>query len=218
MTCGDWNDLLQERLDGGPALDRPGLEPHLAACPMCRERHAAAHRFEEALRLLAPPSPPAGLACRITARILVERQARLRHRHRLVRAAAAVAAAVALVFLSVHDGPAPPEARPPAVAENHPAPPPPAGLRDSVAEAGSAVVNLTRRTADDTVGQGRLLVPVVVATPPDTGGPLPAGHPLREAGQGVSTGLDPVTDSARRALDLFLRDIPPMGSDAKQGS
>src|SRR5206468_2915788 len=32
-----------------------------------------------------------------------------------------------------------------------------ASLRDSVAEAGSAVVDLTRRTADETVGQGRLL-------------------------------------------------------------
>ena len=31
---------------------------------------------------------------------------------------------------------------------------------------------------------------------------------LREAGQGVSAGLEPITNSARRAFDLFLREVP----------
>jgi hypothetical protein len=217
MSCAEWDNALQERLDGGPASGRPGLEPHLATCPTCRERHAAARRLEEGLRLLAPPSPPAGLADRIVGRVLAEHRARLHRRHQLLRAVAAVAAAVLLVCFTVPDRPAPPEWVPPVAVERQPASVP--SLRDSFAEASSAVVDLTRRTADETVGQGRLLVPVVVATPPDAAGdPLPPVHPLREAGQGVSTGLDPVTDSARRALDLFLRDIPPMGSDAKQGS
>jgi hypothetical protein len=217
MNCTDWENLLQERLDGGPAADRPGLEPHLAACPSCRERHAAARRLEEGLRLLAPPAPPAGLSGRVAARVLDDRHARLRRRHRLLRTVAAVAAAVLLVFLTVRDRPSPPEPVPPVVAALQ-APAPSPSLRDSVAEASTAVVDLTRRTADETVGQGRLLVPVVVGTPPDAAGdPQSSVHSLREAGQGVSTGLDPVTDSARRALDLFLRDIPPMGTDTKQG-
>jgi hypothetical protein len=217
MNCADSENLLQERLDGG-AADRPGLEPHLAVCPTCRERHAAARRLEEGLRQLTPPAPPAGLTGRVATRVLADRDARLLRRRRLLRTVAAVAAAGLLVLLAVRDRPPAPEPVPPIVAADHPAPPP-TSLRDSVSEASSAVVDLTRRTADETVGQGRLLVPVVVGTPPDAAGdPQASVHPLREAGQGVSTGLDPVTDSARRALDLFLRDIPPMGTDTKQGS
>jgi hypothetical protein len=36
----------------------------------------------------------------------------------------------------------------------------------------------------------------------------PPTRPLREAGEGVSEGLEPVTTSARRAVDLFLRELP----------
>jgi hypothetical protein len=220
MSCADGEHGLQERLDGAGG-DRPDLEPHLATCPTCRERHAAARRLEEGLRLLAPPAPPAGLTGRIASRVLADRRARLRRRRLLLPGAAAAAAAAVLLvyFLASREHPSPPEPVAPMVVEYHPESPPSASLRDSVVEASSAVVDLTRRTADETVGESRLLVPVVVTRPPDAGGgPMPAVQPLREAGQGVSTGLDPVTDSARRALDLFLQDIPPMGLDTKQGS
>src|SRR5262249_35413229 len=71
-------------------------------------------------------------------------------------------------------------------------------LDDSIAEAGTAVASLTRRTADETVGQTGLLLPESIPTPPlpgaDTLTPsveLPAA-PLREAEEGISAGLEPV--------------------------
>jgi hypothetical protein len=38
--------------------------------------------------------------------------------------------------------------------------------------------------------------------------------PLTEAGAGVSSGLEPVTSSVRRALGMFLHDLP-MGLGAR---
>lgn len=85
-------------------------------------------------------------------------------------------------------------------------------LRASVAEAGSAISSLTWRAADETVGQSRLLLPETIPVPPlTTSEPLqpmiePPAESLRQAGQGMTTALDPVTSSARRAVSLFLRD------------
>jgi hypothetical protein len=45
----------------------------------------------------------------------------------------------------------------------------------------------------------------------------PPAQSLRQAGQGVATGLEPVATSARRAFDLFLRDIPPVAPEVKSG-
>jgi hypothetical protein len=94
-------------------------------------------------------------------------------------------------------------------------------LRDSVAEAGSAVASLTSRTAGATLGETAALLPLVAgpALPPlgEEVEPMvePPTRPFRAAGAGVSAGLEPVADSARRALGLFLRDLPPMGAEAK---
>jgi hypothetical protein len=40
---------------------------------------------------------------------------------------------------------------------------------------------------------------------------------LRDAGQGVSSGLEPVADSARRAFDMVLREIPTVAPGGKSG-
>ena len=86
-------------------------------------------------------------------------------------------------------------------------------LRESAAEMGGAVVALTSQTADETMGQTRWLVPRVSspALPRvDLESIEPPTRPLREAGESLSAGLEPVTNSARRAVDLFLRELPPM--------
>jgi hypothetical protein len=38
----------------------------------------------------------------------------------------------------------------------------------------------------------------------------PGTQSLREAQEGVAVGFEPVTSSARRAVNLFLREIPPL--------
>jgi hypothetical protein len=86
-------------------------------------------------------------------------------------------------------------------------------LRGSVEQAGNAVVSLTSRTATETIQRTSIMLPNV---PTSSIEPIrdmstsidPSLEPLREATQGVSTGLAPVADSARRAVGLFLRDLP----------
>ena len=224
MNCSDCLDLLQARLDGAAPLAIAEVEEHLATCPACRAQDAAARRLEAGLRLLTPPAPPAGLTERVVAGVLAERRRRLRLA-RWGRAAVAAAAAVLVVVLVSENRPrlplpsAPDE--PIAAVPTPPEVPETVSLRDSVAEAGSAVASLTRRTADETVGQGRLLLPVVARAAPEDLVPVPPMEPpvgpLREAGQGLSSGLEPVTSSARRAFDLFLREVPPMGPETKRG-
>ena len=91
-----------------------------------------------------------------------------------------------------------------------------------MAEAGSAVAALTTRTADETVAKTKVLMPVM--TDPSLAAldldpsPLdPSARSLRDAGEGVTAGLEPVTDSARRAVGLFLRELPPMDAHPKTG-
>jgi hypothetical protein len=223
MNCLDCQELLQARLDGVPPDDRddPGAsEHHLAVCAECRGWYAAAQRLEDGLRLARPPAAPDDLADRIVAGVLADRRRRTR-RWAWARGAAALAASLLVVFLLGPNGPMAVRNPTPGPRPGPAAPSESASLRESVVEAGSAVVSLTTRTADKTVGQGRLLLPVVVAKVPENPMPSPMDPPvrsLRDAGQGLSAGLQPVTSSARRAFDLFLREMPPMDPEDKPGT
>ena len=222
MTCDDCRRRLQAWLDGDP-LGADGAEAHLAACPACRALDAAARRLRTGLLAAPAPLPPPGLADRIVAGVLADRRHRLRMRRRLVFAGVALAAAAALAVAFLLPNRAPrevavwPPDREPVV---EPAPPPPS-LNDNVAEATSAVASLARRTADQTLTSGQtFLPPVPLEVPPDEvpGTTLdPPAQSLREAGQGVATGLAPVANTARRAFDLFLRDIPPVAPEGQPG-
>jgi hypothetical protein len=90
-------------------------------------------------------------------------------------------------------------------------------LQGSVQEASSALVALVGRTADEAVEQSRLLLPGAItraAAMDADGSPIETPvRSFREAGQGVSAGLEPVTASARRAVDFFLGEMP--GKNAK---
>jgi hypothetical protein len=89
--------------------------------------------------------------------------------------------------------------------------PGPGDLRDGLAEAGSALAGLTRRAAAETVGRGRVLFPPVELPPPALDVTLdPAVRPLGDARAGLAEGLEPVATSARRAVNLFWRELPEM--------
>jgi anti-sigma factor RsiW len=215
---------MQQRLDGAPA-ESPEVERHVAECSCCAALHAASLRLSAGLLLLTPQCAPASLTGRIVAAVLEEQRAQ-RKRHRLRAAVAALAACLMLgtaaaglyyggvlkfgtnssPHVAVNNNPEQPEPIPP------PAQPP--SVRESVSEAGNALATLTTRTADETVGQTRLLVPMVTGPSLDELDMPPALEPTKpylEAGQGVSVALEPVTSSARRAVDLFRRDLPHAG-------
>jgi hypothetical protein len=236
MTCDDYRRGLQAWLDGD-STGADGAEAHLAACPACRALDAASRRLRAGLLAAPAPVPPAGLTDRIVAGVLADRRQRRRGRRRLVFAGLALAAAacLAVAFLlpkwgrhesaGAHPTGKVIVAIDPNASENHrddsPPPPAPPSLNDNMAEATSAVASLARRTADQTLTSGQLfLPPVPLEVPPEEvmGPPLePPAESLREAGHGVATGLAPVAATARRAFDLFRRDMPPVASDAKSG-
>jgi hypothetical protein len=223
MNCLQCQQLLQDRLDGLTAIDTAEMNRHLAACAACQGSFAAAGRLEEGLRLLAPPAPPPRLSDRIVTAVL-DAQRRRRRVRRFARVGLAVAASLLLVLTFADHRPLPPAPTPaptpeaPLVQKEEPT------LRERVAEASTAVVDLAGRTADETVGQSRLLLPVVMVAPPleTPADPLsPMETPmrsLREAGQGVSAAFEPVADSARRAFGMVLHEIPAVGPDDKPGS
>jgi hypothetical protein len=234
MNCRACQAWLQRCLDGEAGGYSAAVERHLRYCPECIALEAAARRLDEGLRLLAPPAPPPGLAGAVAGAVLRDFRARRARRARRWAAAATALAAALLLSLGLRavtstrpntDSPAPPVARSGPEAPPSAAPPRDEAravpLRDAVNKAGSAVASLTSRTADEAAGHTRLLLPAVAPPPlPDLAlaGPLePAVGPLREAGQGVSAGLEPVATSARRAVDLFLRDLPPIDGEARPG-
>jgi anti-sigma factor RsiW len=221
MNCLDCRGLIQSFLDG--ELSWPAdaeLQRHLATCAVCRELHAASGRLADGLRLLIPPAPPAGLADRIVASGLAQYRRARRFRQGL--AAGALAASLLLISFAVYSGlrPVLSADRTAPFAERHRPNllPPAPSLQRSVEEAGEAVAVLTRRATDESVGQTRLLLPAVLPEPLMADTELvqkamePPAQSLREVRQGVAEGLEPVTTSARRAVSLFLREIPPRGS------
>jgi hypothetical protein len=236
MKCPEYHELLQQRLDGKPVGETGDLERHLAECGQCRDLHAAARRLEGGLRVLPYPDASPDLTDRIVAAVLRDRRAHLQFRRRLLVVASL--AASLLLAVAVY-GWIRSRANQPAVVTKAPAPvaqspqspgqpgPAPAAvsLNQSMEDAGSAVVSLTRRTAGETVGQTRMLLPDQVPAPPLVGTNAlprdlvegPPAQSLQEAGHGVSSGLEPMTTSARRAVNLFLRELPPMEPEQKHG-
>jgi hypothetical protein len=212
MNCHSFHEHLQDRLDGGRPELPIGAAEHLRSCPACAGLYGAAERLAVGLRLLTPAAPPSDLGDRIVALVSRRRRPKLSLRPRSRRAVVPLAIAACLLLaigvrlLLVRRAVQPPVAEP--------------SLGESVAEARKAVVDLTSRTADEAVDRTRQWLPrLPEPTTPKAEDVLgPPVRTLRGAQASVTSGLAPVTDSARRAVDLFLRDLPPMGlSDDKRG-
>ncbi len=216
MNCEVAQELLQQSLDGTP-IESPEWLAHLRHCADCRALASAGRRLQDGLRLLAAPLPPADLAERIVERVLLERRRARRRTQRRWAAGLALAAGLLLALglrLDWHGWPNGVEVRPPeSTANNVPASKEKAAptLRESAAELGKVFAALSNQTADETVGQTRQWVsnvPRPTLPKVDLTAMEPPAQPFREAGEGVSEGLEPVTTSARRAVGLFLRELP----------
>ncbi len=226
MNCEQFHTVLQSYLDGADPDPPFAWEHHARACPACDALQAAACSLAGVLKTGKVPVPPAGLAERVALRAVRDFRVRRRQRRLLFAGGTALAACLVLAlgigFLSRN--PRPGRVGQPAGPLTRTRTEPASGgsLPEEVARAGSAVAELTTRTADESLGP---TLAVVADLPrqafagmefPKT--PEPGGGALREAGIGVSAGLEPLTESARRAVDLFRRELPPLGfKDDKDG-
>jgi hypothetical protein len=232
MQCATCQELWQRRLDEPSPEAEAALDQHLHACPACVCWWEGARRLTEGLARLIPPCPPSGLAARLTRAVLVDRQ-RTRLRVRLRWAVGSALAASLLLTLALRFLPAgrvtatgtnvPPTPEP-SVRVEPPAPPVPIPRPEEPSDVGQPVqatrdvfVAMLDRARKETDDQVNLLRPVVAPSVREEAGHSadPAGRPLTDAGQGVAHGFEPVSGSARRAVDLFIRDLPPMGLDSK---
>ncbi|MBI1916780.1 MAG: hypothetical protein HYS12_18900 [Planctomycetes bacterium] len=224
MNCHDFQDWLQADLDrgtratGSPSPLSAALAGHLAACDTCQRLLTAAQSLRRGLSLLAPPAVPAELLDRVVGAVLTDRRHRQRQRFRLA-GTLALAASGLVIALAGQLLPRPmtsPRSPDEAIVVKS-VPPAEPSIRDTVAEAGSAVAGLTARTVDQAVDRTRVLLPTMddsLLPPMELPPPLETPS-LAEAGHGVSVGLEPIADSARRAFSLFRRDLPPLGPDKK---
>ncbi|MFO0877076.1 MAG: hypothetical protein U0840_06850 [Gemmataceae bacterium] len=218
MSCRVGEKLLQEHLDGtGSAAT---LASHLESCSACAADQGAIRKLLRGLTLLTPPCPPPDLTDRIVLAVQAQPGTRLASKrpHYEVWALIALAASLILAVAAWRFSVTTPGS------SNDPkqnktftpmaeAPAPPAPLRESVEEARAAVVALTTRTAEETLETTAGLFPPMDARPLDPMPTLPASlepplESLMEAGTTVGTTVAPVADSARRAVGLFMRDLP----------
>lgn len=197
MTCRAWEPLLNDHLDGGPA---DLLEQHLLDCPHCAAHRGDLVRLVRGLDLLTPPGPPPGLASRIVSAVTADRRQRHSRLRRWMPYAALAAACLVLAVAGLRPGRQldAPSARPVVAGP---------ALRESVNRVSQAVATLTARTATATVEETARLIPPMGSLPMEPP-PQPALEPIREATEEVTTRFAPVADSARRAVNLFLRDLP----------
>ena len=216
MNCPEVAHLLQLRLDGdqGSRSDQT-LDEHLFSCRACRELFAAGHRLLEGLERSSAMSPPANLSEQITRRVLIDRARARRGRHIVAGLALAAAGILALVYYSpaLRESPANVSLPEPIPAENQAK----AGalpIRESVEQAGEAFYSLARRTADETLGQSRYLVPPLLPEQrlPESEQIVSALKQPADSLEGLRTGVtgafEPVAASARRAFHLFLKEVP----------
>jgi hypothetical protein len=224
MNCSEFQNHLQQRLDGEISANSRDVTRHLEVCRSCRDLEAAVVRLVQILKAQATPKPPDHMSDQLVSRLLDEVASQRRVRKLWSRSLMAAATVAACLLITIVFGnswwrtrPRPASPRADNFVKNEEkstAQPTPPSL--NIRDAGSALVALVNRTADETVGQGRVLLPQTVSPPslPALEEWQPALEPdaqaFREAQEGVVTGFEPVTGSARRAVNLFLREIAPM--------
>lgn len=231
--CRATVDLIQRALDGDATADALDADSHALACTACRERVRAARVLLSALATPAEPvAVPAGFADRVVMAMWAERHERTRNRSfaaALWAIAAGILLVIGLVWLTsptkkevphpedlvqTPQQPTPaPESRP-----NPPAPEPVPELRpirvgDALASTGQAILDAPKPLAESVAVAPKLLDvlsgPFKMPAPADpmTTSLEPARKSLADLPEAARTGLEPVTGTAEKAFNRFLRDM-----------
>jgi hypothetical protein len=225
MNCLECEARLQDCLDAGdlPIADRD-LSEHLESCSPCRELHRSAERLVRCLALLPSPAAPVGFVERTTARILRDQTQVLRF-HSVTKWSMRIAATLLVGTLGVwlaitwnrDDRPIQETPQANNAAHDKEIAIDPQAAAALLAQYGEAR-DRTRQVALETARNARLLWAPVEQLP-DPIAPLNLQEPaisMGEVTRSVSEGLEPVTDSARRAYSMFRRMLPP-AEERKKG-
>ena len=205
--CTAFEAVVQRVLDGELAHDRL-RDRHAQTCPACRDLLTATAAF--ALFPTPVPKPSVGLNQRVLLTVLHDRRQR-RQRRLLVGGSALTMAACLFISIGVYvtqtgSKPTPEivEVVPTPTTLNAPR------VTDQVAEAGSVLTAMTRRATEQAMRPTRSLFPVDPMAVPQIDLPStmdPATESLAALSSAAKSGLEPITDSTRRAVNLFLRDV-----------
>lgn len=208
--CAAFDAAVQAVLDGTvppSALD----DPHARGCRPCREVAAAARLLLTGLESLTLPPPPAGFADRVVPAVTADRR-RAASAWRTARVAAASLAASALIaFAAFPSRPGAqqavvPRSDAPAAVVQAPS------VAKSLADARSAVVSLTKRAATESFSPAKSLFASLDLTPP----PAPVSAPAADVP--AASAVQPIANTAKRAINLFIRDVSTLAPVPQQKS
>lgn len=227
--CRATVDAIQRALEGDGDLP---ADAHLPACAACRERVRAARVL---LSVLAVPSAPVAVPAEFTARVMNDVWGAWHDRRqqtaRRVWAFAALAAAVLIagaaviafyrpkpdevVFTDPRDLPmlpAPVPAPTPAPKPEAPAPRP-VRVGDALASTGQAILDAPKPLADSVAVAPKVFDALADSFKlPEPADPMaealePARRSLDALPVAARSGLEPVTGTAEKAFNRFLRDV-----------
>jgi hypothetical protein len=220
MICLEYQDLLQNRLDGDAPISSPEIEIHLSQCPSCRTLHTSAEALLEGLKTLSPPTGPADFAQRLARAVLEDRRLRLRRvRLRLAVTAALAASVLIMAIAGYYLLPVPSKPALPVVKDKKTPDPNDESphLAKSANDARHAALALSGRWADKSKEGIRMFLATTnsieileIDDLPDLDDPLelqPAAQSLRQAGHDVAENFQPFAKSAQRAFSYFLREL-----------
>lgn len=235
--CRATVDLIQRALDGDAAretMESLDTDPHAAACPSCRDRVRSLRMLHSVLS--APREPvavPDRFAERIAKAVERDRQVQTRWSTRTIVANLAACAACALVVLlsayayrlqqPKHQPITQPRPfvetaeqtviAPPPREKTTPAPDPrPIRISDEFAKAGQSLLEAPKPLTESVAVAPKLLdmltEPFKLSSPDPMIDPLePARQSLTNLPTATRAGLEPVTYTAEKAYNRFLRDV-----------
>ncbi len=208
MTCREFLDLWNARLDGSEAPSLADLERHSAGCEACRARGQGFAAIAQGLPKLATLAPPPGFADRVVLALAAPEPRTIRFPRPWAASIVGLAAAasIALVFVRPRPAPAPILAAPP-----------PRSLALAFSDATTATLDLAREASAPAARIGHDLLgsasPSALPSPAigrlDPSGAIEPTGMVETIGRKVEAGVGPLTGSARSAFGFLSLPKPP---------
>jgi hypothetical protein len=220
--CSDSEADRNRFLDGETRDSLADYFRHLNGCSTCRALHQMSEKMVQALAQPKPIFVPVDLASRILAQAQVQRQTKPEPKkgnwNRFLAIAASLLVMGLIAWVASNRNSTVPVrenlVRGKVVENRDLASNTPIKLRDRLSQAGSNLLNRTQRATSESIPN--LPLANVFSSPPKN--PEPATLTIDQLGSGASSTLRPITDSTRRAINLFRRELPALDPNLKPNS